>query len=106
LDNRAADRPSKLLQISVLLRSAYWVVVVARVKRRVTPERIACAMNTIGSRLQPDINNRSRFPAVLSRRVLLHIEFLDGVDRQNGSRISGNTRAINDALSRKRFAVK
>src|SRR3974377_664158 len=62
-------------------------------------------METIRSRLQPHIDNRARLPAVLSRGILLDVEFLDRIDRQDRRRITSDAGAVNDALPRKRLTV-
>ncbi len=63
-------------------------------------------MQSIGTGLQTDIDHGSGLPAVFCRRILDHIEFLDGVDRQNGGGISGDSSAVDNALARKGFAIE
>src|SRR3974377_2533555 len=62
-------------------------------------------MEIVRSRLQPHIDNRPRLPAVLSRGILLDVEFLDRIDRQDRRRITSDAGAVNDALPRKRLTV-
>src|ERR1700730_1615602 len=57
-------------------------------------------MQRIGARLQTDINDGARLPAVFRLGDLLSIELLNGVNGQDGSRIAKNARGIHHALRR------
>src|SRR5579864_12655 len=70
------------------------------------PERKGGTVERIRSRLQSNVHDCAGFPAIFSRGVLLDVELLDRIDRQDGRGISRDAGAIDDALSRKRLAVK
>ena len=64
------------------------------------------AVDRVGSRLQSNIDDRARFPSIFGRRIFLNVEFLDRIDGQNGGGISGDARAVDDALAGEWLAVK
>ena len=104
-DQSSAESAAVLLQGARCFRRCDRVEVVACVEDAVAVETVAGSVHLIGARLQPHINDRSRLPAIFRRGILLQIELLNRIDRQNGRRIPGNARAIDEALARKGFAV-
>ena len=55
-------------------------------------------MQSVCTRLNSDVNDRAWLPSVFSRGVLLQVEFLNRVDRENGRRVAGDSRSVNDCL--------
>ena len=53
-------------------------------------------MQTVRSRLQPHIHDRSRLPPILCRRLFLCVEFLDCVNRQVSRRSSLHAFGVDD----------
>ena len=62
-------------------------------------------MQFVCAGLYRDVYDRARLPAILRGRVFDDVEFLNGVDWENGRRITGDAGAVNNALAGKRFAV-
>ena len=56
-------------------------------------------MQSVGARLQANIDLESGLPSKLCLWILLNIEFLDGVDRQESPGISGEPISVNDLLA-------
>ena len=106
LDDGAADAGPKLLEISRVLCLRRRIEVVAGVERCVAAESIGSSVHAVGPRLQAYVDNGSRFPAVLCGRILLEVELLDRIDRQDRGRVSGNAGTIDDALSGEGLAVE
>src|SRR6202007_2819662 len=98
--------PTKLFQGA----SEFWrrcrVEVVARVQRSIAAEAEGGSMQSVGAGLQGDVDDCAGLPAILCRRVLLDIEFLDGVDGQDGGRVAGNATSVHDCLAGVRLAVE
>src|SRR6266576_132961 len=104
LDERAAQAAAKLLQRSLQLRARGCVEEVPGVQVvTVAPEAKRCAMDIVGARLQADVHDRTRLPSILGRRILLEIELLNRVDREDGCGVSRNARAVDDRLARVRL---
>src|SRR5580693_4815777 len=63
-------------------------------------------MKRVCPRLQSHIDDSAGLPAKFCRRILLDVEFLDGVNRQDGRRVARNARSVDDALPGKRLAIE
>src|SRR5581483_5046076 len=55
---------------------------------------------------QTYVHDRTWLPSVFRGRILLKVEFLDGINRQNGRGIAGDSRTIDNRLAGIRFAVE
>ena len=60
----------------------------------------------IGAGFEADVDDRARLPSVFGGRILLDIEFLNGVDGEDGGGVSGNAGAVDDGLTGIGFAVE
>src|SRR5437016_1717588 len=103
LDNGPAHASSELLQCPGIFRTRRLpdrarivgaVEVVARIHGSIASKNECSAVQSVGARLQPYVDHGTRLPAVFSGRILLQVEFLNGINGQNGRRIPRNTRAI------------
>src|SRR2546425_8944426 len=106
LNNGTAQCTAKLLEVSGRLRLVGGIEVVARIQRGVAAKSVGATVQLIGARLQPDVNDGSGLPAVFRTRILLEVEFGDGIDGQNGRRISGDAGTVDNALAGERFTVE
>src|ERR1017187_6022897 len=79
---------------------------VARIQRRVAAKGVGGAVDVIGARLQCNVDDGTGLPAVFCRRILLNIEFLNGVDGKDGRRVSSDAGSVDDALAGERLAVE
>ena len=61
---------------------------IARIKRCLAAESVRRAVQRIRARLDSDIDYRAGLPAIFRPGIFLDIELLDGVNRQNRSRIA------------------
>src|SRR2546425_7367757 len=82
-DNRSAHGAAELFQVAWILRCTDRIEEVACVQGGVAAEGVGGAVERVGPRLQPDIDDRSRLPTVFRARILLEVELLDGVDGQD-----------------------
>ena len=106
LHDSSADGGAELLQLSWCLGSTNVVEIIARIEPRIAAKSVGATVELVGARLHCHVDDRSRLPPVLRRRIFNDVEFLDRVDGQNRRRISRDTGAIDDALARKRLTVK
>ena len=90
LDDRAADATAELVLAHRLLRRRqssigidHRVEVIARIKRVVALEEIRGAVDVVGPGLEPEVDDRARFPAIFGGGILLGVELLNRVDRQD-----------------------
>src|SRR5262249_7576504 len=95
-DDRAADAESVLMQQEFLLRIRPSIEVVARVEDVVAMEVVSGAVEVVGTGLEAEVDDRAGFPSILGCWILLRVEFLDGVDGQDGSRRSLHAFGIDD----------
>jgi len=57
-------------------------------RARVAPKGVSRTVNRIGARFYPHIYDRAGPPAILRLGILLGVEFLDGVYRHQGLRVT------------------
>src|SRR4029077_3576046 len=100
-----AQTSTKLLQAAIHFRGRRLIKKIARVHCAVTAKCERGPGQSFGPRFQSYIDDRSWFPAIFSRRVLLQIKFLNGVNRQNGGGVYYNSGAVDDALSREGLGI-
>src|SRR5579864_1408742 len=105
-DDGSPHGGAELLQSPWSFRQSVRVEIVARIEDRVSIETVGRAMETVGARFQRHIDNGSGLAAVFRGRILQHVEFLDGVNRQDRRGISCNAGAVDDALAGEGFAVE
>src|SRR5262249_46837788 len=82
-DYGSADAAAELMQAQRLLRVGLGVEEIARVERIVALEGAGRAVEFIRPRLQSEVEDRAGLPSVFRRRVLLRVELLNRVNRQD-----------------------
>ena len=70
------------------------VEVIARVKSRIAQVLKHRAVELVAAALGDDVDRRAAVASVLRRRLRLQIELLDGVNRQQAGRCSGNAHLV------------
>src|SRR6266542_2483300 len=82
-DYGAADAAAELMLAQRLLRVGFGVEEIARVEGVIALEDVGRAVQFIRPRLQAKVNDRARLPSIFRRRVLLRVELLNRVNRQD-----------------------
>ena len=106
-DDRAAEAAAVLLEGAGQLGRGSSVEIVAGVEHvAVAAKGERGAVQAVGAGLETDVDHRSRLPSIFRGGILLDVEFLDGINGQNGGGVSGNAGPVDDRLARVRFAVE
>src|ERR1700726_4584363 len=84
LNDCAAETAAKLFQSPWIFRGGRLVEIIACVHGSIAAEGECTAVKHVRARFQSDIAARARLPAIFGRGILLNIELLNRIDRQDG----------------------
>src|SRR6267142_197936 len=90
----AWKRITGAIRIAVYVR----IEVVASIPTGRPAVRVCGPVNGIGSGFNSDVNYRARLPTVFRARILLCLEFVDGIDGQHRSRVARGHDCVHHAL--------
>ena len=99
LDDGPARRGAELVQQQIGKRLRVRIEVVARIESAVAMEVVGRAVKIVAARLEADIHHRAGLPSVFGALILLGVELLDGVERQDGWRRSGDANVVDHAFA-------
>src|SRR5215471_7971293 len=105
-NNGAPRAPTVLFQFQSLFGAAHRIKVVPCIKHIASTEPVSGAVNLVRPRFQPYAGDRSGLPAEFRFGIDLCIEFLNGVDGNELSRVPKDGSGVRYAKSHKRFVIR